>query len=470
MMRASGFGCVAVALTITALPAWGQYEYVDGELLICPLPRHEVGLEARLAMLGLEILERDQYSMVTRVAVPLGSEAAWAAALNVEPGIAYAERNGIGSGGTFPTDTFLDLQWHLHNAGQSGGLPGADIGATLAWEILTGNAGVGVAVLDSGIQNNHPEFVRRIASNGWNFVHNTSTPEDDHGHGTRVSGTLAANADNNFGVAGIDWNCTVIPLKVLDANNLGTTFNLAQALNYAANQSNVDIISMSLINYPGNATLLNALAGARDAGKILIACAGNGGIGDADWSFPGASPLTISIGATTLLDHRASFSATGNALDFVAPGSDIVTTAFGTIDDHYNVASGCSFATPIAAGIASLLVARAQEYGLQLTHDDIYDLFLAGAADQIGPPGEDIAGWDASFGHGRLSAYDSIVALQPPNPADINADGVIDASDLVILLAEWGICSAEKPCPCDLSGDGTVDVTDLLILLAAWPS
>jgi len=442
--------------------------YVTGEVLMLPVAGRAEAAAGLLNHFQLNVLEQDAFSGVMRVAVPAEQEVAFAAMLSVDPNIMYAELNGIGEGGVVPDDTFFNVQWHLRNIGQTGGTPGADVAATRAWDVLTGSPTIGVAVLDSGIQSNHPEFAGRIASNGWDFVNGNSSPEDDHAHGTWVTGAMAANGNNTFGVAGMDWGVTIIPVKVLDQNNSGTTFNLAQGLNYSAAQSNVDIISMSLIGYPGNMTLNNALGNARTEGKILIACAGNGGIGNADVSFPGASPLTISIGATTHTDARASFSGTGNALDFVAPGAAIRTTAFGTVNDTFTTVSGCSLATPIAAGIASLVLARAEQFGITLTHDDLYDVFLLAAVDEVGPPGEDAPGWDPFFGHGRLSARLAVQAVVSCDAADLTCDGVVDTADLLILLGAWGPCPIDGECPADLNGDGVVDVIDLLLLLAAW--
>ena len=245
----------------------------------------------------------------------------------------FGDGNYIGEGGdVIPDDTSFGDLWHLNNTGQSGGTPDADIEAIEAWDITTGSNSIVVAVLDTGIDSDHPEFLGRVLP-GFDFVNEDSDPEADHPHGALVSGILAANADNSFAVAGVDHFAKILPVKVLNASNLGTLADLIEGLTYAADQG-ADVISMSLINYPvGFSFLDDALQYARDSGAILIACAGNGGIGDADVSGPGASPLTISVGATTRIDARASFSGTGSALDVVAPGSSITTIAYNTAVD-----------------------------------------------------------------------------------------------------------------------------------------
>ncbi len=265
------------------------------------------------------------------------------------------------------------------------------------WDLSRGSASVTVAVLDSGIDSDHPEFAGRILP-GWDFVNNDANPEDDHSHGTLVSGLLAANANNGFAVAGVDHFCMILPVKVLNAFNSGTTANLISGIDYASQQG-ADVISMSLINYPCGVALNNALNNARLAGAILVACAGNGGIGDADISCPGASPHTISIGATTNTDARAFYSGTGEALEFMAPGDDVVTVIYNSPVNGSSFFSGCSAATPNAAGIVSIL--RALEPELRTRH--VRDILQLGAEDQVGPPQEDAPGWDEFFGWGRLN-------------------------------------------------------------------
>ena len=168
---------------------------------------------------------------------------------------------------------------------------------------------------------------------------------------------------------------------------------------------------MSLIGYPQAQVLDNALTSAAAVGKILIACAGNNGIGNADVSYPGASPETIAIGATQIDDQRAPFSGTGSALDFVAPGSGITTVRHDSFADTTSVVSGCSFATPITAGVVGLLLARAETLGISLDQQLVYDLLCAGADDMVGSPNEDISGRDDFFGHGRINALRSLQTL-----------------------------------------------------------
>lgn len=421
--------------------------WMPGEVLVCPAVGRGGVVATAVATFGLNVLEQDAVSGVLRVRVPVGQEGSWMQLLALMPEVDYAERNGIGQGGLVPDDTHYGRQWHLRNTGQSGGTSGADIEAEAAWELSTGSSSIVIAVLDTGIDTDHVEFAGRIDPRGFDFVNEDSDPEADHPHGTWVSGCLGANANNGFSTVGVDWSCRILPIKVLDQANLGTTFDLAQGINYAATLPDVRILSMSLINYPSAQILRNALQRARDADKVLIACAGNGGIGNANVSYPGAFPSTISIGATRNTDARAGFSGTGSRLDFVAPGDSVVTTAHNTSANVFSVVSGCSFATPIVSGVVGLMLALADERGLTLTQDDVYELLRLGTEDQVGLPNEDLPGRDDFHGYGRINAYRSLLAVplvlpldvKPgacPNPLGVRSKGVLPVALLGSAAAD----------------------------------
>jgi subtilisin family serine protease len=320
------------------------------------------------------------------------------------PLVQSTEPNFWGEGGFIPNDTWYGNQWHHNNTGQSGGTAGADIQSQSGWDLSRGSASVTVAVLDSGITSAHPEFAGRIVA-GYDCVNEDSSPEDDQGHGTLVTGLLAANADNGFSAAGVDHFCKIMPIKVLNAKNMGTVADLIQGIGIAS-ANDADVFSMSLINYPAGpgSALNNALNEARQAGAILVACAGNGGIGDADISGPGASPHTISIGATDHNDVRAFYSGTGDQLEYVAPGHNVRTVVLNPGLDSITNFSGCSAATPVAAGIVSIL----RGLGPELRTSHIRDILEASAEDQVGPPDEDTPGWDEFFGFGRVNLKNAL--------------------------------------------------------------
>jgi len=414
-------------LLLLPSPASAQAPYRPGEVLVKLRPGVR-GAEAR--QLGTRhggvVLEAIEQLGLYRMAIPQDrSVPEMVELIASDPSSEYVEPNHLGRGGDFvPNDTWFNWQWHLDNPQTD-----ADIDAVEGWQISRGSASIVVAVLDTGIDSDHPEFLGRILP-GFDFVNDDADPEADHSHGTKVTGLLAANADNAFAVAGVDHAASILPVKVLDDQNFGDTFDLAQGLTFAAD-AGADVISMSLIDYPLYSTALNdALQYARDAGAVLVACAGNGGIGDADQSGPGASPLTISVGATEYDDHRASYSGTGSALDVVAPGQAVATVLHDSSSDSLDFGGGCSSATPIAAGIASLILAVNGSLG----HDDVRDILTQSADDQVGPPDEDTPGRDDFFGHGRVNLNGALTLAAAALPdcsdaVDNDGDGLSDYPD-----------------------------------------
>lgn len=328
------------------------------------------------------------------------------------PGIMYAEPNGIGRGDYHgeslpappPNDTWFTSQWHLDNTGQDGGNRDADIEMLGAWQLQAQAHQVVVAVLDTGIDFAHPEFAGRLLQ-GFDFVDEDDDASASHPHGVFVAGILGASANNMFGVSGVAQTSQLLPVRVLGPGISGTTFNLVQGIDYAVSRG-ADIMNMSLGHYPESELLKAALEAAGSAGVIIIASAGNLGAGTADTNWPSASSFAMSVGATNKWDKRTYFSATGTALDFVAPGKDVATVA-ADHGDAFSLFTGTSAAAPIASGIAALL----KSYHPFLTHDQIYMLLRAGAVDQVGDANEDTVGWDPFYGHGRLSALRSLKSL-----------------------------------------------------------
>jgi hypothetical protein len=422
----------AAVLPIAPPPAGAQTAGAEPELLVrLRGPADAAALRRLEQRSGGRVRRVLPASGLVRVALPeaaRGREAAAARELAGDPAVASARPHGRGRGGFVPDDPLFGAQWHLRNEGQTGGVPGADIGATAAWRITRGSAEVRVAILDSGIEFDHPDLVGRLEP-GFDFVNDDADPSADHPHGVQVTGLFGANADNGVQVAGVDHAARILPGKVLDEDNAGWTADLIEALYWAAGLG-ADVIVMSLIDYPADPELRAALQHARAAGAVLVACAGNHGPGDADRSAPGLFPETISVGWTDATDGLgqvgASSSATGAALDVVAPGTLTYTiTSTGGLPFF----SGCSAATPIVGGIASLLLA----VDPTLTHEDVAAILAASAADQVGPPVQDLPGRDDFFGHGRVDAAAALARVPEPEGA---------AAALAALLA---LAAAARP-------------------------
>jgi subtilisin family serine protease len=391
-------------------PAHAQQWYVAGEILVKYAPgvsKREVSEINRSH--GVHVLEEVPELGVYRLSFPDNMPVhAKINRLSNDPRFESAEPNYVGEGGDFfPSDPSFDRQWHLHNVGKFGGTEDADIDAVEGWQITRGDGSVTVAVLDSGIDFSHPEFSGRLLP-GYDFVNEDLDPEAEHSHGILVTGLLAANVDNGVAIAGVDHFAQILPIKVLNANNQGSVMDLTQGLVFAANEG-AAVINMSLIGYGQSGILEDALQYARDSGAILIACAGNGGIGDADVSGPGVSPLTISVGASTLNDDRASFSGTGSALDVVAPGDGVLTVSSNN-PSGASWFGGCSAATPIVSGIASLLLSLDP----LLTHDQVRAILALTADDLVGSPSEDTPGRDDFFGDGRVNLNEALTFVPEP--------------------------------------------------------
>ena len=404
---------------LCAVASFADSTYQAGEVLVkfrASLDEAEITLF--VTSFGSEIIERDPYLRVYRLRVPAGVIITdMADAMSQDSRVEYAEPNFEGHGGnTLPNDTFFSSQWHILNSGQTEGILDADIDGTEGWELTTGSDSIVIAVLDSGIDFSHPEFQGRLLP-GYDFVNDDNDPTADHPHGLYVTGIIAANADNAFSIAGIDRNAKILPVKVLDEDNRGKTSDLADGLVYAANQG-ADIINLSLIDYPANSrTLQNALEYAREAGAILISSAGNAGIGDADVSGPGASPLTISVGATDHRDLRWASSATGDALDVVAPGIRVPTVAVEKSFDSYTLFSGTSASAPVVSGIASLLLSR----NPGLSHEQIELILKTSAEDLVGLVPEDTEGRDDFYGAGRVNLLASLQFAETPPDSTIDS-------------------------------------------------
>lgn len=412
-MPKAALAIVLYSTFLTLLPAQEHRpSFVAGEVLLSAKLGRSAQARQLIDAANCSVREVDAVSGVLRVTVPIGGEAQLIAQWSKHPDIVYAERNGLGYVDVIPNDTSFGLQWHLQNNGQTGGTPGADIRATDAWDVTTGSPNVVIAVLDSGIDTDHPDFVGRIHANAYDFVYDDNNPEAVNSHGTVVSGVLCANGNDSFGVTGVDWQCKLLPLQVINDTGQGNQFDLAQAINYTTTMPNVRVLSMSLSYSSAQQVLGNALQNAYAAGKVMIASASNTGLGGADVYYPSSSPYTITVGATENTDRRAGFSGTGAALDFVAPGTWIVTTQNDTQNDTYTIASGCSLSVPMVAGVVGLMFARAEQLGLQPpTPGQIFELLRAGALDQVGPASQDLPGRDDSFGYGRIDARLAVDAV-----------------------------------------------------------
>ena len=252
------------------------------------------------------------------------------------------------------------------------------IGADLVHEQNKGQ-GVKIAVLDTGIDLNHPDL--KVAGN-ISFVSGTTDGDDDNGHGTMVAGIIAAQ-DNGKGIIGIAPEAEIYAVKVLDNQGEGQLDNVVAGIKWAiVNKMDIINISFGTLSDLSN-TEKEVLQNAYDAGILVIAGAGNSG--DLNTIFaPARYDSVIAVGAIDYQDKRAEFSGTGAELELVAPGTNIMTTILG---GGYNTASGTSLATAVVSGAAALLIASGITSNIvvrNILETNVRDLGVAGRDNEYG--------------------------------------------------------------------------------------
>jgi len=273
----------------------------------------------------------------------------------------------------------------------------ARVNAPPAWNASTGQ-GVKVAILDTGIQLNHPDLQASIKGN-INLTNPRRNGEDDNGHGTHVAGVIGA-LNNAIGVVGVAPQTDLYAVKVLDRRGSGFLSDIIAGMDWAID-NNMQVVNMSFGTTSYSALLDAAVKRLDAAGIIQVAASGNGGTGAI--SYPGRFAEVIAVGAVTNTDTRASFSNHGAELEFVAPGQNIYST---DRRGRYSNKSGTSMATPHVSGAVALLLAFPQS--CDTNGDNRCDLAevrtaLIGAAEDLGSPGH-----DPQFGFGLVNAAGAI--------------------------------------------------------------
>lgn len=309
-------------------------------------------------------------------------------------------------------DPFFSYQYALENTGQQiGSIPGsphgterADIKATAAWEETKGEAEVIIAVIDTGIDFQHPDLVNKIQNGGYDFINSDDDPTDDNFHGTFVSGIAAAETNNGEGIAGVAWNCMVLPLKAFDDTGSGPYSAIIDAIVYAADNG-ADVINISA-GGPDDPSLESAVEYAHNLGVLIVASAGN----DSEpVLFPAAyDDYCLAVAATDYDDNRAVWSNLGPEIDVAAPGESILGPAplwyFGDGSLPYGFGDGTSMAAPHVAGLGALI----KSLKPWLTVDEIMDV-IRFSADDINSV--DFPGKDDYIGYGRINMEKALVPI-----------------------------------------------------------
>ncbi|MGM0846658.1 MAG: S8 family peptidase [Bacillota bacterium] len=307
----------------------------------------------------------------------VGNVEAVVKALSKNPNVEYAEPNYNFASTWTPNDTYYQ--------GYQYGPQNTD--TDLAWNVTRGSSSQEIAILDSGVDYNHPDLASKTIR-GYDFVDNDYYPMDLNGHGTHVAGTAAAITNNSRGVAGMAPNTKILAVRVLDANGSGSLNDIADGIRYAADQG-AEVINLSLGCDCNTTTLENAVNYAWNKGSVVIAAAGNDGVST---TFePASYSNVIAVGAVDSRDRRASFSNYGSWVDVTAPGVDIASTV---PNNGYSYMSGTSMAAPHVAGLAGLLAGQGRSNSQIRT-----------AIEQTADP---ISGTGSYFEHGRINSYDAV--------------------------------------------------------------
>ncbi|MGE4485870.1 MAG: S8 family serine peptidase [Oscillospiraceae bacterium] len=298
-----------------------------------------------------------------------------------------------------------------------------------ARDITKGSSSVVVAVLDTGIDLNHPDLKGRILSDGYDFVNDDDNPSDDNGHGTMVAGIISAVTDNFEGVAGVT-DCSILPIKVLDAKGNSLASNVIEGLKFAADHG-ADIINLSLgtPNYYNG--LQEAINYAYEKGILVIAAAGNTG---SAVEYPAACKNVVAVGAITASLDRASYSCHGSQTDLVAVGSNVASTTYSpsTSSSIYGLGVGTSFATPYVSALAALTISIKPD----ITPDEIESLMETNAKD-LGS-----AGRDKYYGYGCIDFYKTLNSLSENtemDKADIAAPVITLNGDESVTIAKGSL-------------------------------
>ncbi|MCH2134101.1 MAG: S8 family serine peptidase [Phycisphaerales bacterium] len=320
------------------------------------------------------------------------------------PGVVYAEPDWVVHAVASPNDSYYYLQYALDNTGQavngSSGTADADMNCAEAWDIETGDANLAIAVIDSGVQWDHPDLDGNIWSNpgeipnngtdddgngyvddirGWDFYSGDNNPDDTDGHGTHVAGTIAAESNNGQGVAGVMWQADIVPLRFLGPYG-GYTSDAIAAVQYCTNTG----IRLSNNSWGGggySTALADAIVASQSIGHLFLAAAGNSGDNtDSTPHYPSAygAGNIISVLATNNRDQLASFGAGSGydsnygatTVDIGAPGVDIAAT-YPT--DSYAYLSGTSMATPNVTGVVGLIMSQNPSWSWSAVRDRLMD-------------------------------------------------------------------------------------------------
>jgi hypothetical protein len=339
-----------------------------------------------------------------------------------------------------PSDPLYREQWAAER-----------IGAPCAWQRSTGSAAITVAVVDSGIDLNHPDLVDRLRTDGFDFVTGNADPSDRNGHGTHVAGIIAAALDNAEGIAGLAPDVQLLPIRVMDAEGRGSDRAIAAGITYAVDQGaqviNLSIGATLLLAAPDVSSLISrAIRQALDAGVVVVVAAGNDFVPLPN-AIVGENADVIVVAASDRDDVKATFSNSGPWIDVTAPGERILST-MPTYEvyltsaalppeerfrNNYDTMSGTSQAAPFVAALAALILAQEPD----LTPAAVAERIRAGATD-IYPNHPSYYQRLRLLGAGRIDACATLGGS--PTVSSTPIATLLRNNSLVVIALSSGVC------------------------------
>lgn len=440
----TGFGQSPPSAGANASPGSQTYsgtpKHVTGQLLVqrrAGIPNST--LDNVLAQHGAQVIDTITGIDVLVLNVPEDRLETIQEALSHNVTVKFVEKNFVGGGGYLPNDPNYGSEWHL-----------SKVSAPSGWDISTGDPGIIIAVIDSGVDPSHPDLAAKLLP-GYNYLSKNTDTHDVLGHGTAVAGTAAAISDNQTGVAGVAWRSPILPLVVLNSNNYAAYSDIASAILFAADNG-AKVINISIGGSSSSSTLQSAVNYAWNKGAVIVASAMNDS--SSTPMYPAALDNVIAASATDKSDNFASFSNYGKWIDLSAPGVSILTTSNG---GGYGYWSGTSFSSPIIAGLAALVFSAKPT----LTNAQAVDLMRQNS-DDLGT-----AGYDYYFGYGRVNVYETLLAASgtaaipdttPPTATITSpADGSTVSGTVTVAVSAMDNVGVVKV---DLYLDGTYFATD----------
>jgi subtilisin family serine protease len=418
---------------------------------------------------GYHILEYDLGGHSGMLRVGLNESTAFGVLKQVDrvasrPGVVWAQPNAIwwAKQSYTPNDPDYASQWALNQSNDM------DMDAPECWDTTFGDASIKVAILDDGIDQDHPD-ISQVPGNDFtngNTGGNHITACD--GHGSCVGGCVSATIDNNLGVVGVAPGCRVVAAKIFNAIDffgfcLGfietTDAWIVNGIGWAAS-SGARVTNSSWGGGSPSSALTTAFQQSRASGVVHFGAAGNDG--SSTISYPASLSELYAVSAINSSGSLASFSTYGTGLFCSAPGEGILTTDWvgsgGFSGGDYVTIDGTSFASPYAAGVAALVLSMDPS----LTPDEVGDIMAASCTDRGN------AGYDTSYGWGIVNAAAAVEAVDPADDClgDSNGDGVVGTDDLLDAIANWGVCG--DSCESDVNGDGLINTDDILAMISNW--